>query len=295
MEANCHSEQGPRPKKGRTDDKKDRDNRKTGPPARNQNYTPLNALLDQVLMQIKDDPSLKWPEKMKGDPNKRNKNKYYCFHRDHGHDTDECYDLKQQIENLIRQGKLRHFVGRDHKNEKLKGKMEESSRPPLGEIRVIIGGTSVRQSSKSKKTYLKVVQNVQLSRRSPRTRGTDESTISFTNKEAERIHHPHDDAIVITLLIADYTTKRVLVDNGSSTDILYYPTFQQMRLGRDQLRPVSSPLIGFGGMKVQPVGTITLPVVVGAYPQQVTKDVSFLVVDCSSSYNAIIGRPTLNS
>ena len=75
-----------------------------------------------------------------------------------------------------------------------------------------------------------------------------------------------------------------------------------MRLGRDQLRPVNSPLVGFGGMKVQPVGTITLPVgtvtlpvMVGVYPQQVNKDVNFLVVDCSSSYNAIIGRPTLNN
>ena len=48
-------------------------------------------------------------------------------------------------------------------------------------------------------------------------------------------------------------------------------------------------------MKVQPIGTITLPVVVGAYPQQVIKNVNFLVVDCSSSYNAIIGRTTLNS
>ena len=48
-------------------------------------------------------------------------------------------------------------------------------------------------------------------------------------------------------------------------------------------------------MKVQPVGTITLLVVVGSYPQQITKSVNFLVVDCSSSYNAIIGRPTLNS
>ena len=48
-------------------------------------------------------------------------------------------------------------------------------------------------------------------------------------------------------------------------------------------------------MKVQPVGTISLSVVVGAYPQQITKDVNFLVVDCSFSYNTIIGRPTLNS
>ena len=46
---------------------------------------------------------------------------------------------------------------------------------------------------------------------------------------------------------------------------------------------------------MQPVGTITLPVVVGAYPRQLSTNVNFLVVDCSSSYNAIIGRPTLNS
>ena len=68
-----------------------------------------------------------------------------------------------------------------------------------------------------------------------------------------------------------------------------------MKLGRDQLRPLNSPLVGFGGMKVQPMGTVTLLVVVGAYPQQVAKDVNFLVVDCSSSYNTIIGIPILNS
>ena len=122
----------------------------------------------------------------------------------------------------------------------------------------------------------------------------DDPAITFTDEDAGRIHHPHDDAIVITLLIANYTTRRVLVDNGSSADILYYPAIQQMRLGRDQLRPVCSPLVGFGGMKVQPVGTITLPVVVGSYSQQIANEVNFLVVDCSSFYNAIIGRPTLN-
>ena len=133
------SEQGFRPKKGRTEERKDRDNKKSTPLARNQQYTLLNVSLEQVLMQIKDDPSLKWPEKMKGDPNKRNRNKYCRFHRDHGHDTDECFNLKQQVENLIRQGKQKSFLGRGHKDEKLKGKAEESSRPPFGEIRVIIG------------------------------------------------------------------------------------------------------------------------------------------------------------
>ena len=62
-------------------------------------------------------------------------------------------------------------------------------------------------------------------------RTTDEQAITFTDEDAERVHHPHDDAIVITLLIVDYMTRRVLMDNGSSANILYYPTFQQMRLG----------------------------------------------------------------
>ena len=88
---------------------------------------------------------------------------------------------------------------------------------------------------------------------------------------------------------------RVLVDNGSSADILYYPAFQQMRIGRERLIPTNAPLVRFGGTRVLPLGAVTLSVVVGDYLQQITKDVTFLVVDYSSAYNAILGRPTLNS
>ena len=89
----------------------------------------------------------------------------------------------------------------------MKGKVEESLRPPLGEIRVIIGGSSAGQSSKSRKTYLKVVLNVQLSGRSPRMRTTNEQAITFMDEDAERVHHPHDDAIVITLCSGPFVVK----------------------------------------------------------------------------------------
>ena len=64
-------------------------------------------------MQIKDEEVLTFPGKLKGDPNKRSKDKYCRFHRDHGHNTADCYDLKQQIEALIRQGKLQKFVSKE--------------------------------------------------------------------------------------------------------------------------------------------------------------------------------------
>ena len=72
-----------------------REDRRSKPlSGRTVNFTPLNTLLDQVHMQIRDDVALTWPDKLKNDPSKRLRNKYCRFHRDHGHDTLECYDLK---------------------------------------------------------------------------------------------------------------------------------------------------------------------------------------------------------
>ena len=70
-------------------------------------------------MQIKDKEALTYPRKLKGDPNRRSKNKYCRFHRDHGHDTTNCYDLKQQIEALIKQGKLQRFVKKERTDQPL--------------------------------------------------------------------------------------------------------------------------------------------------------------------------------
>ena len=64
---------------------------------------------------------------------------------------------------------------------------------------------------------------------------------------------------------------------------------------REWLIPTNASLVGFGGTKVYPLAAVIMPVTVGDYPQQITKDVTFLVIDCLSAYNAILGRPTLNS
>ena len=67
-------------------------------------------------MQIKDEGALTFPSKLKGGPSKRSRDKYCCFHCDHSHDTFDYYNLKQQIEGLIRQGKLQRFVNKERTN-----------------------------------------------------------------------------------------------------------------------------------------------------------------------------------
>ena len=79
--------------------------------------------------------------------------------------------------------------------------------------------------------------------------------------------------LIVSIRVRDYNTYWVLVDNESSVDILYYPTFQQMRIEREQLVPTNALLVGFGGIRVYPLGEVTLLMMVGDYPQQITKDV----------------------
>ena len=92
---------------------------------------------------------------------------------------------------------------------------------------MIIGGTATTGSSKkARKTYLRMVQNVQLTGSIPKIARRESPVIGFLDEDARRLHHPHDDALVVNIRVGDYNVHRMLVDNGSSADILYYLVFQ---------------------------------------------------------------------
>ena len=131
-----------------------------------------------------------------------------------------------------------------------------------------------------------MVQNVQLTGSIPMIAQKESLIIGFSEEDARRLHHPHDDALVVSVWVGDYNVHWMLVNNSSSTNI---PVFQQMGIDRARLIPANAPLVGFGGTRILPLGAITLSMTVGDYPQQITKDVTFLVVDCSSAYNGILG------
>ncbi|XP_057471057.1 uncharacterized protein LOC130759854 [Actinidia eriantha] len=97
---------------------------------------PLNAPIVQVLTEIKHEEFVKWPGKIKIDPTRRNRNKYCEFHRDHGHNTEDCFQLKEQIADLIKKGFLRKYVANLQTPEQIYG----NNRPTAGDIQVIHGG-----------------------------------------------------------------------------------------------------------------------------------------------------------
>ena len=118
--------------------------------------------------------------------------------------------------------------------------------------------------------------------------------MSFNEEDARGVKQPHNDPLVIMLTIEGFNTKRILVDNDSSMDIIYLPAFQWLKLNPGRLHQFDSPLVSFSGDRVYPKGIVTLTVTIGTYLRQLTRQLDFLVVDCPSSYNVIIGRPTLN-
>ena len=77
-----------------------------------------------------------------------------------------------------------------------------------------------------------MVQNVQLMGSVPKIARKESLVIGFSKEDVRRLHHPHDDALVVSIRVGDYNVHRMLVDNGSSTDILYYLAFQQMGINK---------------------------------------------------------------
>nr|XP_023917863.1 uncharacterized protein LOC112029414 [Quercus suber] len=256
--------------------------------------------VDKMLVQIKDEHYLKWPRPLHSLPNVRDKKKYYRFHKDHGYYTEDCRDLKEQIEELIGKEKLQKYVKNgessrfrgDSKNQRESSPRDEdhTSQRLLSVIKEI---KTITGSFKSlKKACQRQVNSVH--RMPPFKQRRTYRDMFFSEENARGRKRPHDDPLVIMLTIEGFNIRRILVDNGSSTDIIYLFAFQQLKLDLKRLRPFDSPLVSFSGDRVYPKGIMTLMVTVGTHPRQLTRQFDFLVVNYRSSYNVIIGRPTLN-
>lgn len=304
------------------------------------NFTPLNAAVTEVLMEVKKDPDYVRPPKIVGEPPLKSKHKYCAYHESSGHGTEGCISLRLLIEKFIENGKLvkflvdqrsfqdrdqgrrpKHYQPRDNRHRDLPplrdhGRHEESrdhdrrredprrersrsrSRANIiGEIRTISGGfAGGGPTNSARKAYARQAKNweVYTVDRPLKSRKKESLIIGFSEDDYAGISRPHTDALVVSMQIGNHNVRRILVDNGSSADILYWSAFSHLGISREKILPAPCPLVGFAGEQVHPVGSIELPVTVGEHPRQRTIMTRFLLIDKPSAYNAIIGRAALN-
>jgi hypothetical protein len=114
--------------------------------------------------------------------------------------------------------------------------------------------------------------------------------ITFTEQDFKLKSTNHNDAMVIEVNIAGWVIGKILVDNGSSVDILFMKFFEKMSLSQHMMQPSEYPLLGFGGKPIKPVGKIPLPVSFRDLDNARTETLTFDVVDMYHPYLAIFGR-----
>ncbi|XP_065616812.1 uncharacterized protein LOC136062083 [Quercus suber] len=94
----------------------------------------------QVLEKIKNESFFRWPSKMVRNPERRNHNLYCQYHQDHGHAIEDCRSLWDHLDQLVREGRLRHLLhhssGRGGQVN-FESEKSDSTKPPLGTINVI--------------------------------------------------------------------------------------------------------------------------------------------------------------
>ncbi|KAL5577724.1 hypothetical protein UlMin_019423 [Ulmus minor] len=170
--------------------------------------------------------------------------------------------------------------------------VEEPTEPiPERVINVITGGSEINGISYSAaRRHARVSVNPETCSSQPPASDYTDQVISFVDNEATSLINPHHDALVISLLVANCKIKRILVDNGSSTNVLFLNALKEMKIDESNIHRYATVLVGFSGEQKFTVGDIALPV----YASGINLNVNFAVLDNPSAYNMILGRPWIH-
>ncbi|CAL1384138.1 unnamed protein product [Linum trigynum] len=288
------------------------------PPRAAGNFTEYNDTLKNVLQYVKDRGyHIRWPGPMRGQPNEKNLDRYCDFHRDKGHYTADCYQLKTELQTLADKGMLNDFVRRGEERthrtyaarmagqartleaQEAPGRVEAQQDPDIPPPPFEVDQGS--DPNRVRLTVESITGSLDLRDKLERTRRLRAASveakaavhINFNQEPDEACQVPSEEALEIQGVIAGCKVKRMLVDTGSSMDVMFKSTFERMQLAPDLVRPSSSVLIGFSGAPALVIGRVRLPVTLGDEAHCVTHSVEFGIVDCPSPYNVILGRPLL--
>ncbi|XP_058754185.1 uncharacterized protein LOC131627358 [Vicia villosa] len=302
-----------------------------GPAGRFSDYTPLNASREKILAECKSTEFKNFtirPPKSNPTRPGTDKSKYCKYHKSHGHLTDECIHLKDAIETLIKEGRLSKYTkkGEPPRREAPRNS-DEGNSPDSRPLQVALSVTrpedfipsvrvttafstwegfptamvisnggepgSLTISSVKRKFDELISANSDLGPTLQKFKGKSDP-ITFYLEELPDGAPNATIPLLVRARMANFDVRRVLVDEGSSVDIMYSHLFQTLQLDNSHLTPyVGSDLQGFNGATTKPWGYVELIVTFGEGEASRQVKTRFLVIDCKTLYNCIIGRPTL--
>ncbi|KAL0421021.1 UNVERIFIED_CONTAM: hypothetical protein Slati_3125000 [Sesamum latifolium] len=177
------------------------------------------------------------------------------------------------------------YFQRGRSQTNLRSKGENNDIPRKGVIRMIAGGPSGGDSHQARKSQVREAHQISIKEVLDVETMEDRPFIQFGRAERSGPQTMHNDALVITAILANYEVGRIFIDSGSSADILFGEAYDQMQLGDVSLEKVNTSLYGFAGEVVHPRGMISLPLTMGRGTARKTCLLKFLVVDVPSAYN----------
>ncbi|XP_070002647.1 uncharacterized protein [Nicotiana sylvestris] len=220
---------------------------------------PEQARFDQRSRKKEAGDKVRWPKEMRSDPSKKSQEFWCEFHNDHGHRATDCRLLQAEVAYLLKKGHLIDLFSEKGK----KSYMKNMQKPP--------------KPSPPKRTVNWIRQV------------SEGDIITFDDEDANGFFIPHNDVLVISLLVHDTNVKRVLIDPGSFVNIIFLRVVNEMQ-AIDHVIPKARSLSGFDNSSVITKGEITL----STFAECVMKDTKFQVVDADIADNIILGRPWIH-
>ncbi|XP_010662295.1 uncharacterized protein LOC104882067 [Vitis vinifera] len=233
--------------------------------------TPISISYEKLLPMIQNMSNFRWPGPLRTDPSKRDHSKICVYHKEHGHTTEACRSLHYFVERLIKAGHLKQYLlsnvrVRDTSRNHNSGTSKIPAAPKAA-INYIHGGP-LDEEYDSRRKRQRLLQAASVRERvnsiRPGIAGEGprpiDGTIVFPPVNPTRILQPHLDALILSLEMGDFNVRRILVDLGSSADLLQASIIGHM--GRD-LSGLENPgriLSGFNGASTTSLGDIVLPV-----------------------------------
>ncbi|XP_057720237.1 uncharacterized protein LOC130934712 [Arachis stenosperma] len=234
-----------------------------------------------------------------------NKNLYCDYHKGYGHKTQDCFDLKDALEQVIRDGKLAKFShlireprrrdqnrdGEDKSHAVKRCQEPEDNERGLTRVNVVIGRDATPRSKSAHKKDAKVLT---VSSSSPTPNSKRTPPISFGPDDQWFDEITENPPMVITAIVGTGLVKRILVDTGADSNIMFRNVFDALGLRDADLKTHQHGVVGLGGHFIKPDGIISLPVSIGSGQERRSVMAEFVVLRDSTAYNIILGTKIIN-